>query len=76
MVCLPVPDGIAEQDEWGLVFHLIVAGLVQKHLVSMAAQQIGFLSKDLVFAAGRLIRIVHRENLHRINPFACCRWRG
>ena len=71
-----VPDGIAKQDQWVLALHLIVAGLVQKHLVAMRAQQVGLLGKDLILAAGRLIRIVHGENLHLIKPFACLEWRG
>jgi hypothetical protein len=36
--------------------------------VSMAAEQIGFLSKDLVFAAGCLVRIVNGEYLHSDQP--------
>ena len=52
----------------GFVLHLIVAGLVQEHLVSMAAEQISFLSKDLVLTTGCLVRIVDGENLHSDHP--------
>jgi hypothetical protein len=34
----------------------------------MAAEQIGFLSKDLVLATGCLVRIVDGENLHSDQP--------
>jgi hypothetical protein len=64
-VGLPVPNGIAKQNQWVLAFHLVVAGVVQKHLMPVRTQQVGLLGKDLVFAAGRLVRIVHGENLHR-----------
>ena len=52
-VALLVPNRIAKQDQWVLAGHLLVAGVVQKHLVPMGAQQIGFLGKDLILAAGR-----------------------
>jgi hypothetical protein len=42
----------------------------------MRAQQFGLPGKDLVLAAGRLVRIVHRENLHTFKPFACPEWLG
>ena len=71
-----VPYGIAEQDQWVLTLHLLVAGVELKHLVATRTQQFGLPGKDLVLAAGRLIRIVHRENLHMFKPFACAEWLG
>ena len=70
-----VPDRIAQHDQRVLAGHLIVAGLVRKHLVAMRPQQIGLLGKDLILAPRLLIRIVHRENLH-LKRFACLVWRG
>ena len=54
----------AEQNQWVLARHLLVAGVVQQHFMPVRTQEVGFLGKDLVFAARCLVRIVHRENVH------------
>jgi hypothetical protein len=58
-VRLLVPDSIAEHNQRVFALQLLVAGVVQKHVVSMRAQEICFLGEDLVLPAGRRIRIVH-----------------
>jgi hypothetical protein len=69
-VHLPVPDGVAKQDQRVLAYHLVVAGVKRNDLVAVGTQQIGFLGKDLILATGGLIRIVNRENLHAIKLVA------
>src|ERR1700728_4327300 len=61
---LLIEDGIAEQDQGIHAGHLIVAGLVQNHVMAMRAQQIGLLGEDLILPSWQLVLIVHGENLH------------
>src|ERR1700678_1629154 len=59
-----VPDGVPQQDQGVDPGHLIVARLVQNHVMAMRAQQLGLLGEDLIFTSWQLVRIVHRKNLH------------
>ena len=47
-----VPDGVPQQDQGVDPGHLIVARLVQNHVMAMRAQQIGLLGEDLILASG------------------------
>jgi hypothetical protein len=63
-VDLLVPDSFAEHDQGMCVSHLIVAGLVQEYPVAVGPQQVSFLGKNLIFASGFLVRVVHCQNFH------------
>ena len=60
-----VPNRVFRQGQTVHVLDLVVVHLATHHAVASGLQESGFVHEDLVLAAGSLVPVVDRQDLHR-----------